>query len=85
MTIVLQSYKILQAACKRDGMLKNTRNFAKRSFPTRNCDSCNSLDIPSSNPLDGSRIVNFNQLQKFVTELSAHAAQCDSDDILNGE
>ena len=48
---------------------------AKRFSPSRSNDDSNPLDLPSSNPLDGSRIVNLNQLQNFITELSAHAAQ----------
>ena len=35
--------------------------------------------------LQGSRIVNLENLQQYITTLTAHAAQCSSEIILEGE
>ncbi len=48
----------------------------------------NSADIEdgqNSGSLDGSQIVNLDQLKQFISELSVHASQCDSSITLKGE
>ena len=41
--------------------------------------------IRAKQRLEGSRIVNLDQLQKFIGHLTAHAAMCQSDMVLSGE
>jgi len=66
----------------RHGMQKRWHASKYKKFSERRntADSENVHD-----PLDGSRIINLDQLKQFVSELSMHASQCESSITLKGE
>ena len=71
---------------------RNHRNNHRRSMQNRwhtskykKAKNVRPTEQLSCDQLKGSRIINLDQLQKYIGELTTHAVKCSSQIILNGE
>ena len=70
---------------KRNHGNNHRRSMQKRCGPEKYKSAKKKCTAAAKHQLQGSRIVNLDQLSKFVEQLTAHAASCGSQIILNGE